>query len=53
MKHIKKVKKEHVWLGCMTVGPITAFLAVYNPALSVLAVIFLIIGIKGTLAHIM
>jgi hypothetical protein len=53
MKTIRKIKKEQVWLGCTIVGPILAFAAVYYPALSVLAIIFIIIGIKGILTHVM
>jgi hypothetical protein len=53
MKILGKIKKEQVWLGCMAVGPILAFAAVYYPALSVLAIIFIIIGIKGILVHVM
>jgi len=53
MKIFGKIKKEHVWLGCMAVGPIMAFGAVYYPALSVLAVVFILIGLKGILVDIM
>ena len=53
MKHVKKIKKEHVWLGCMALGPLTAYAAVYNPALVIIAVIFMMIGIKGILTHVM
>ena len=47
MNKIKNIKREDVWLGCMALGLLTAFGAVYNPALSVVAIIFLVIGIKG------
>jgi hypothetical protein len=50
---MKSIKKEHVWLGCMAVGPLTAFLAVYYPGLTVLATIFILIGLKGVLVDIM
>ena len=50
---MKSVKKEHVWLSCMAIGPMMAFGAVYYPALSVLAVAFLVIGLKGVLVDIM
>ncbi len=53
MKHVKKIKKEHVWLGCMAVGPIMAYSAVFYPGLSVLAVAFIVIGLKGVLVDIM
>ena len=50
---LKKVKKEHIWLSCMAVGPVIAYGAVYNPSLSIIAIIFMIIGIKGILVHVM
>jgi hypothetical protein len=53
MKSVKKIKREHIWLGCMAVGPIMAFSAVYYPALSVLAAVFILIGLKGILLDIM
>jgi len=53
MKHVKKIKKEHVWLGCMAVGPLMAYSAVFYPGLSVLAVAFIVIGLKGVLVDIM
>ena len=52
MKSVIKITNEHVWLGCLAVGPLMAYGAIYNPAFSVLAVVFIIIGIKGTLYHI-
>lgn len=53
MKYFKKIKKEHVWLSCIAIGPILAYLAVFFPAISVIALIFIIIGLKGILVHIM
>jgi hypothetical protein len=53
MKQVKKITKEDVWLGCIAVGPITAYLAIFYPGLSIIAVIFTIIGIKGILTHVM
>lgn len=53
MKQIKKIKKEQVWLTCIAIGPLIAFAAVYYPALSVLAVVFMIIGLKGILVDVM
>jgi len=53
MKHLKKIKMEHVWVTCMVAGPLLAFAAVYYPALSVIAIIFIVIGLKGILTHIM
>jgi hypothetical protein len=50
---MKKVTKEHVWLSCIAIGPLLAFGAVYYPALSVLAVVFMIIGLKGILGDVM
>jgi hypothetical protein len=47
------MKKEHVWLGCMVIGPITAFLAVFYPAMIMVAIAFFIIGLKGVLVDIM
>ena len=47
------VKTHHVWLSCIAIGPLVSFGAVYNPALSVLAIIFIIIGLKGILVDIM
>ena len=47
------VKKHHVWLGCIAIGPLVSFGAVYCPALSILAVVFVIIGLKGILVDIM
>jgi hypothetical protein len=53
MESKKKIKKEHFWLSCIVIGPITAFLAVFYPALSVLAIVFIIIGVKGILVDIL
>jgi hypothetical protein len=53
MKTLGKIKKEHVWLGCIVIGPILAFGAVYYPGLSVLAAAFILIGLKGILVDIM
>jgi hypothetical protein len=54
MKKLKELKKrENIWLSCIVIGPLTAFFAVFNPAFSVLAIIFMIIGIKGVLVDIM
>jgi membrane-bound ClpP family serine protease len=53
MKHPKKITKEHVWLSCMIIGPITSFLAVFSPSFSILAIIFMVIGIKGVLVDVM
>ena len=52
-KQIKKIDKEHIWLGCLAIGPLTAYAAVFNPALTIVAIVFILIGIKGTLVHIM
>ena len=52
-KKLKEIKKEYVWLGFIALGPITAFLSVYYPALSILAIIFIIIGIRGVLGDVM
>jgi hypothetical protein len=49
----KRLRRQHVWLGCMAVGPLTAYAAVFYPALSMIAVVLLIIGLKGTLMDIM
>jgi hypothetical protein len=48
-----KITKESLWLGCIAIGPIMAYLAVYYPALTIIAVIFTMIGIKGILTHVM
>jgi hypothetical protein len=53
MKLLRKIKMEQVWITCIIVGPILAFLAVYYPALSVIAILFIIIGLRGILTHIM
>jgi uncharacterized membrane protein len=53
MKRLNKITKEHFWLSCMVIGPITAFLAVFSPSFSILAIIFMIIGIKGILVDVM
>jgi hypothetical protein len=53
MKKITNIKKEHVWLFCMGLGPMIAFTAVFYPAISIIAIIFMIIGIKGILTHVM
>jgi hypothetical protein len=37
----------------MAIGPLVAFGAVYYPALSLIAVIFIMIGIKGIMEHVM
>jgi len=50
---MKNIKKEHVWLYCIAIGPMMAFSAVYYHALSVLAIAFIIIGLKGILVDIM
>ena len=47
------MEKHHVWLGCIAIGPMVSFGAVYYPALSVLAVVFIVIGLKGILSDIM
>jgi len=49
MKWVSKIEREHVWMACIAIGPVLAFLAVYYPILSILAFIFIIIGIKGIL----
>lgn len=41
------MKRENIWLTFVVLGPIMAFLAVFYPALSILALIFMIIGVKG------
>lgn len=45
--------KENVWLGCIALGPITAYAAVFWPTMSLLAIIFLVIGLKGIIFDIM
>jgi len=50
---MKNIKKEQVWLGCLVIGPILALLAVYYPGLTILAIIFIVIGLKGVLLHVM
>ncbi len=50
---MKKVTKEYVWLSCLVIGPILALLAVYYPGLTILAIIFIVIGLKGVLLHVM
>lgn len=47
-----KITKESLWLGCITIGPLLAYLSVYYPALIIIAVIFIVIGIKGILTHV-
>jgi hypothetical protein len=47
------IHKEKIWLSCMAIGPLMAFGAVYYPALSVIAVVFIMIGIKGIMEHVM
>ncbi|MEI6528482.1 MAG: hypothetical protein WCO10_02300 [bacterium] len=44
---MKNIKREHIWLGFLVLGPITAFSSVYYPALIIIAVIFILIGLKG------
>lgn len=46
-------QKKNLWLFFIFLGPMTAYLAVFNPAISILAIIFLIIGIRGILGDIM
>ena len=41
------MKKETFWLTCVAAVPILVFFSAYNPSLALLALIFLIIGIKG------
>ena len=48
-----KIEKEQVWLGCTAVGAVMAYLAVYDPSMIMLALIFIIVGIKGILFHVM
>jgi hypothetical protein len=43
------MKRENFWLGLLTLSPITALSAVFYPALSLAAIILLIIGIKGVM----
>ena len=50
---MKKIKKEQVWLACLAIGPIVAYFSVFYPALSIIAIILIIIGIKGILVHVM
>ncbi len=45
--------KKTIWLACILIGPILAFLSVFYNAMIVLAIIVLIIGIKGVLVDIM
>lgn len=47
------MKKEHIWLACMVLGPLTAFFSIYYPALIMIALVFFIIGLKGVLVDIM
>jgi len=53
MKKLKKIQREYIWLGLIALGPIIAYLAVFNPAISLLGVIFIFIGLKGILLEIM
>ncbi len=53
MKHLKKIKKEHIWLSCIVIGPLLSYLAIFSPVISVLALVFIILGIKGILVQIM
>ncbi len=41
--------RKYLWFGFMTAGPLTAYAAVFYPALSVLAIILIIIGLKGVM----
>ena len=47
------MEKHHIWYSFLALGPITAFLAVFNPSFSVLAVVFMIIAAKGILVDIL
>lgn len=47
------MQKHHVWFSFIALGPLTAYLAVFNPAFSILAVVFMIIGAKGILVDIL
>jgi hypothetical protein len=53
VKNKEMIKKEHVWLACIALGPITAYLAVYNTTYSLLAMALIVIGLKGVLVDIM
>lgn len=47
-----KIKKEQFYLSCIVIGPCLAYASVFYPALSVLAIVFIVIGIKGILVHV-
>ena len=53
MKQLKKFKKEHFWLICIILGPLIAYYSVFSPSLIILALIFLVLGLKGVLCDIM
>ena len=53
MKRLKQITKEQVWLGCIVIGAILAYAAIYSPVWSILALVFLIIGFKGVFYHVM
>jgi len=44
---MKPIERKNVWLSFITLGPLTAYGAIYDRSLILLAVIFIIIGIKG------
>ena len=45
--------KHYVWFGCLGLGSLAAYVAVYFPVISVLAIILLIIAAKGILLDIL
>ena len=46
---MKKIERHHFWLGCMAVGPLTGYLAVFYPPFSILSIAIMIIGVKGVM----
>ena len=51
--HHKHFEKDHIWLGLIAIGPLTAYAAIFNPALSILAMIFIFMAVKGITDDIM
>ena len=47
------MEKHHIWYTCIILGPLTAYAAVFYPIMSILALVFFIIGAKGILLDIL
>ena len=47
MKKKVKSKRENVWLGFTVLATITTYCAVFYPPASILAIVLMIIAIKG------